>query len=272
MHVEENINQILMMKSFLEAVPDLYRALEPARSELLVKARDNCHPEITCGVLDKILGTIEPDVTYMKSPLDLRNQRTFAVKSGISDMLDVSRQTYKELTEEIHRHVDRVNGMYRLWSWIYNQHNMLKYLGAEAYNVKICLKFDNARKYWFRLNASDFEGGRLPEVFINTIRKKGKIECQTLDLVKLNLRLSDTSNEVVIRSDSVVHDVVEDLRQLAPRLFVVSESVAIVDMMSSFGQLATTRDYVKPVMNVALALKSARHPIIDKVKTHTPPR
>lgn len=46
----------------------------------------------------------------MKTPLDLRNQRTFAVKSGINGMLDVARQTYKELTEEIHQHVDELNG------------------------------------------------------------------------------------------------------------------------------------------------------------------
>lgn len=61
-------------------------------------------------MLNNICRVIEPDVTYTKSPLDLRNQRTFAVMSGISGMLDVARQTYKELTEEIHQHVDEING------------------------------------------------------------------------------------------------------------------------------------------------------------------
>lgn len=99
-----------MVKSFLEAIPELYAALQPATSALLMKIRDLCRPEIRRRTLDKIRNIIEADVTYMKSALDLRNQRTFAVKAGISGMLDVARQTYKELTEEIHKHVDEVNG------------------------------------------------------------------------------------------------------------------------------------------------------------------
>ena len=109
-HVEAQLSQVLMVKGFLESVSELYSALGPANSDLLVKIRELCSPEITTPVLMNIRRIIEPDVTYMKSPLDLRNQRTFAVKAGISGMLDVARQTYKELTEEIHRHVDEING------------------------------------------------------------------------------------------------------------------------------------------------------------------
>lgn len=97
------------------------------------------------------------------------------------------------------------------------------------------------------------------------MRKKDKIECQTLSLVKLNLRLSDTSNEVVIRSDAVVQALLKELRHDAPHLFRVCESVALVDMISSFAQLATTQDYVRPEIGTTLALKSARHPVLDKV-------
>ena len=108
--VEEQINQVLMIKSFLESIPELHTALGPATSVLLVKIRELCRPEITSRSLNKIRQTIEADVTYMKSALDLRNQRTFAVKAGINGMLDVARQTYKELTEEIHKHVEALNG------------------------------------------------------------------------------------------------------------------------------------------------------------------
>lgn len=92
------------------------------------------------------------------------------------------------------------------------------------------------------------------------------MECQTLDLVKLNVRLSDTSNEVVIRSDAVIQGLMRDLRQASPQLFRVCESVALVDMISSFVQLATTRDYVRPEITDTLALKSARHPVLDRVR------
>ncbi|KAM0203013.1 hypothetical protein ACHAPI_001183 [Fusarium lateritium] len=241
--VEEQINQVLMIKSFLESIPELYTALGPATSVLLVKIRELCRPEITSQSLNKIRQTIEPDVTYMKSALDLRNQRTFAVKAGINGMLDVARQTYKELTEEIHKHLEALN---------------------EIHKIEASLRYDNGRKYWLRLRAADFDDRPIPELLINVVRKKDMIECQTLDLVKLNLRLSDTSNEVIIRSDSVVQDLLKELRHDVPHLFRVCESVALIDMISSFTQLATTRDYVRPDISSTLALKAARHPVLDK--------
>ncbi|RGP76984.1 DNA mismatch repair msh4 [Fusarium longipes] len=227
--IEEQINQVLMVKSFLEAIPELYTALGPATCDLLTKIRGRCCPEITSPTLGKIRQTIEADVTYMKSALDLRNQRTFAVKAGINGMLDVARQTYKELTEEIHLHVDELN---------------------EIHKVNATLRYDNGH------------------ILINVVRKKDKIECQTLDLVKLNLRLSDTSNEVVIRSDSVVQELLTELRNDVPYLFQVCESVALIDMISSFAQLATTKDYVRPDISSTLALKAARHPVLDKYCFH----
>ncbi|RSL42649.1 hypothetical protein CEP53_012072 [Fusarium sp. AF-6] len=219
--IEEQINHVLLLKSFLEAVSELYIALEPATCNLLVKVRDLCRPELTNRGLDKIRHIIEPDVAYMKSALDLWNQRTFAVKTGINGMLDVARQTYKEQTEEIHKHLDH-------------------------------------------LIAADFEDRPLPEEFINVMRKKDKIECQTLALIKLNVRIADAANEVVVRSDKVVQDLISDLHQEVPHLFKLCESIALVDMVSSFGQLATTRDYVRPEIGAAMALHGARHPVLDK--------
>ncbi|KAF5614006.1 DNA mismatch repair MSH4 [Fusarium tjaetaba] len=246
--VEEQINQVLMIKSFLESIPELHTALGPANSVLLTKVRELCRPQITSHSLNTIRQTIEADVTYMKSALDLRNQRTFAVKAGINGMLDVARQTYKELTEDIHQHIDALN---------------------EAHGLDANLRYDNGRKYWLRLRAADFDDRPLPDLLINVVRKKDKIECQTLDLVKLNLRLSDTSNEVVIRSDKVIQDLLKELRSDIPHLFRVCESVALVDMITSFAQLATTRNYVKPDLSTTLALKAARHPVLDKTMNGT---
>lgn len=77
---------------------------------LLAKIRDLCDRDISGRILLDIRKVIEPGVAYAKSPLDLRNQRTFAVKTCSSGMLDVARQIYKGLAEEIHQHVDEING------------------------------------------------------------------------------------------------------------------------------------------------------------------
>lgn len=97
------------------------------------------------------------------------------------------------------------------------------------------------------------------------MHKKDAIECQTLKLVKLNVRLADASNEIVLRSDGIIRDLITELRTMSHQLYRVSESIALVDMMSSFSDLATIRDYVRPDITDKIALKSARHPILDRV-------
>lgn len=127
------------------------------------------------------------------------------------------------------------------------------------------LKFDNRRMYWLQIPTAGLDLEKASEFFINIIWKKNHIECQTLDLVKSNRRLSDISDEVMLRSDQVVLELVQNLRKEVSPMFRVCESIALLDMIASFGQVTTTRDYVRPLIEETLALKSARHPILDKV-------
>lgn len=55
-------------------------------------------------ILELINGVINEDTTFARQPLELRNQRTYAVKSGVNGLLDVARTTYKEATEDAYQH------------------------------------------------------------------------------------------------------------------------------------------------------------------------
>lgn len=66
-------------------------------------------------------------------------------------------------------------------------------------------------------------------------------------------------------SDKVVQELLDAIRVHVPNLFRVCESVALLDMIAAFGQAATTRDYIRPEISDALALKGARHPICERV-------
>jgi DNA mismatch repair protein MSH4 len=74
------INHVLMIKNFVLAVPTLHQALSLASANLLRRVHENCRPELIQPVVDLIANVINDDVRYVKSPLDLRHQRTFAVK------------------------------------------------------------------------------------------------------------------------------------------------------------------------------------------------
>lgn len=243
---EKAINDVLLIKNFVTAVPALFQSLSSARCTLLLKIRNHCRPGITNPVRERIAEDIDKDVTFASKPLDLRNQRIYAVKAGVHGLLDVARTTYKEATEDLHQHVDAVNAE----------------LGLAA-----DLKFENKRKYWLRFRCSDFENGLIPSILINCIRKKDFLECQTLQMVKLNQRMTDSVDEAIMQSDKVVQQLLDSLRTTIPDLFRVCESIALLDMLASFGQVVTTKDYVRPELKNTLALKAARHPILDAVST-----
>lgn len=87
-----------------------------------------CAPEKVASVQALIDDTINPDIAYQKQPLDLRNQRTYAVKasriwqhmkkasaltntqSGVNGLLDVARQTYKEANADAYQLVTELGG------------------------------------------------------------------------------------------------------------------------------------------------------------------
>jgi len=128
-------------------------------------------------------------------------------------------------------------------------------------------RFENGRRYFLRLSESNFDDRSLPDIFINRYKKKGYIECQTLDLMKLNQRIEDSHQEVVLMSDKTIQDLIDNVRGEISILFRVCESLAMLDMIAAFAHLASDNqyEYVKPEITDCIAIKSGRHPVREKV-------
>ena len=107
---EQAINQIIMLKQFVNSVSPVFEALTGAASAMLDNIRELCAPENMAPVQELIDRVINEDTTYARQPLELRNQRTYAVKSGVNGLLDVARTTYKEATEDAFQHATDLSG------------------------------------------------------------------------------------------------------------------------------------------------------------------
>lgn len=128
---ESAINDVVLIKTFLDAIPNVYQALESAQADLLCQIREICGPDLTKPVRDMIAEVIQDDIALMKSPLDMRNARIFAIKVGlelisllsgardsnprcaqprIDGLLDVARYVYKNVTQDIHAYVAKLSG------------------------------------------------------------------------------------------------------------------------------------------------------------------
>jgi len=102
---------------------------------------------------------------------------------------------------------------------------------AEKYEMQVATRYDNSRRYYLRVSESDFDGRTIPDILINRFRKKGFIECQTLDLVKLNQRIEDSHQEVVLMSDKTIQDLLDNVRGEIPSLFRISDGISLNNLM-----------------------------------------
>lgn len=242
---EQSVNNVIMLKQFAMLIQPVFEALTGARSMMLQEIRNLCSAENIDPVRELITDALNEDTAYAKQPLDLRNQRTYAVRSGVNGLLDVARQTYKEAMTDALQHIIDL---------------------AEEHNLPLQTKFDNPRQFYVRLRAEELEARDLPAVFINIFRKKDNIECQTLELLKRNQKIADAHTEVILMSDKTVQALIADVRQHMGSLFRICEGVAMLDMLASFAHLVSTQDYVRPQLSDTLAIRAGRHPIREKIQ------
>ncbi|KAJ5390917.1 uncharacterized protein N7496_001985 [Penicillium cataractarum] len=241
-YIEQSVNHVIMLKTYVSAIKKVYQALGAAQSEILATIRELCHPAGHRAVEEMIEKTLNENITYQSKPLDLRNQRIYCVKAGVSSLLDVARQTYKEANADAAELVSKLE---------------------ETFDLSLDLKYDTARQYYICIPTGHPEP--LPEIFINVYRKKNRIECQTLDLVKLNQKITDAHNEVISMSDQTVQGLLHDVCTEVAGLFRISEAIAMLDMLSAFAQLATSHDYIRPELMATLTIKAGRHPIRERI-------
>ena len=127
------------------------------------------------------------------------------------------------------------------------------------------LKFESARQYYLRISASEIAHRPLPKAFVNVYRRKSVVECQTIELIKLNQKIIDAHNEVINMSNQSIQDLISDIRSDISGLFRISESIALLDMLSAFAYLVTIQDYTRPELTETLAIKAGRHPVREKL-------
>ena len=91
------------------------------------------------------------------------------------------------------------------------------------------------------------------------------IECQTLDLLKINQKIVDSHHEVLQLSDSTVQELIHNVRAEIAPLFKISDAIALLDVMASFAHVNTNQDYCRPEIARAMAVRQGRHPILEKI-------
>lgn len=237
----QKINTVILIKQAVVTALEIGNHLEDANCSLLKQIRDICKDEGLLEVKGCIDDYINEDCNWASGALDINNQRIYAVKAGKNGLLDVSRQVYKFVVDEVLSITEKL---------------------SEEYGMGIEQSYNSRRGFHLKIrNYQDLEV--IPEIFINCQKKKKHLECTTLDIIKCNARLDDTVSEIVMISDQVIQNLLGEITAHIPCLFMISEALAILDLIQCFTNNASKNKYTCPEISDMLTLKASRHPVIE---------
>ncbi|GBC10105.1 hypothetical protein RclHR1_09340004 [Rhizophagus clarus] len=247
-HAEQSINNVIILKHTLNLIKLLKESFTGVQNSLL----DAIYSLLTDLRLEsfeeRINDVINEDITYAKSPLALRNQRCYAVKAGFNGLLDVARQTYKETVDDLNEMIDQ----YR-----------------EQYQLPIKTQFSSAAGFYLSINIDQLEDKQLPLTFINVKKKRKILTFTTLEVMKKNIKISDSLTEVYLMSDKTIEDLISEIRSGICVLYKASESIAMLDMLTSFAHQCTVSNHVRPEFTDTLAIRAGRNPMRENLYVDT---
>ncbi|CAG8516129.1 2820_t:CDS:10, partial [Racocetra persica] len=238
-HAEQSINNVIMLKHTLKLIEKLREALSGCKNLLCAIHKFLSDPRLTM-LEERINEVINEDITYQKSSLGLRNQRCYAVKTL------ATRQTYKETVNDIYKKVEQYN---------------------KQYDIPLKIQFSPTTGFYLSISVEHLGERQLPLVFINVSKKKKTLTFTTLELMKKNTKINDSLTEVYLMSDKTIEDLILEIRGSIAVFYKASESIAMLDMLTSFAHQCTVSNYVRPEFTDTLAIKDGRHPMREFLYT-----
>ncbi|XP_065192315.1 mutS protein homolog 4-like isoform X2 [Sycon ciliatum] len=289
---EMRIAAVIYLKHTLELVEPLRSALEQCANPLFRAYHKTLEDKRFTLLLERIQEVIHDSTHYQKGSLNMRTQKCFAIKPRINGLLDVARRTYTEI-------VDDIAGLITQLAEKYNLPLRTGYNATRSFFIQMpalpgLLSAASARSSTASVRTATAtamatstgtatgaatarstpsnrsETGGLPAEFIKVVRSKATISFTTNDLIKLNDRVRESLHEIYLMTNVALNELLTFVREHISCLYNLSECVSMADMLVSFSHACTLSDYVRPEFTNTLALKQARHPILDKISNEPP--
>ncbi|KAL2257472.1 hypothetical protein VTK26DRAFT_130 [Humicola hyalothermophila] len=276
---ERDLNHILIIKAYLEGIQGLQQTLEAAActSALCKWALERFKPDNTAPIIALLNSAIEEDAIYSKAPIDIRNNRLWAIKAEPNSVLEQARLLYRERTNEMHEYVQGLNRTFeermgnapelRLGN---DNHYYLRFQWPDVERevsrglTTMGAEKSNRAQHWRQRFIAGVE-------IVNGVRRKKHYDCQTMELIQKSSQIQHQADIVTAQSDKYVAELKKSLAEFAESLRDLNEATAVLDMLCSFAHLATTQNYVQPLISDNLILKGARHPIVEVRKENFVP-
>ena len=242
---DQNINTILLLKTALIASIEIGNTLDISEAILMKQMREIFKHENLLAAVMLIEKYINSETGPARRRLDLAHQKANAVKNGINGLLDVSRSVRETILGQVEEYVENL---------------ATKNLLAMDY------RFENTRGFYLRIKLSNGAVPFcLPDEFVNRIVKKNVMECTTISLLQQGARMNDIVGEINNLSTIIIEELFERCREYVPIFLMMSEAIAILDMLCSFADFINMqkRSYVCPEFGNYTHICQSRHPILE---------
>jgi DNA mismatch repair protein MSH4 len=211
---------------------------------LLLALRDTLRHDSLQQMQQRVDSIMLPSTEYTPSASQMRHQECFALRSGLSAMLDVARETFHQVVGDIYK---------------------LPEVYARMLKVDVRIQHSNARGYYLSMPMVLQEG--LPDCFIQCVVNKKSISCTTQELVSLSDRADEALQTALFVTNDLIEELLNGVRENIDYLFSYADSIALLDMLCSFCDLVAmapnSQPFVRPtlVKTGDLRLIQLRHPI-----------
>ncbi|XP_021500130.2 mutS protein homolog 4 [Meriones unguiculatus] len=248
---ESKITNLIYLKHTLELVDPLKVTLKNCSTPLLRAYYGSLEDNRFALILEKIKTVINDDARYMKGCLNMRTQKCYAVRSNISEFLDIARRTYTEIVDDIAGMISQL---------------------AEKYSLPLRTSFSSARGFFIQMttDCAGLSAEQLPSEFIKIAKVKNSYSFTSADLIKMNERCQESLREIYHMTYMIVCKLLSEIYEYIHCLYKLSDTVSMLDMLLSFAHACTLSDYVRPEFTDTLAIKQGWHPILEKISAEKP--
>ncbi|CAE6506204.1 unnamed protein product [Rhizoctonia solani] len=247
------VEQIMRLRNVVRSLPEVVRALQGCRSNLLRMIADMLDDERVKSIDEMVSQGLNDDALSaggggsFGASFGAVTKKVYAVRANHNRLLDVARETYRE----------NVTDIIELQGELSKEHDL-----------PISMQWQN-NGFIFVLKKADVPPGTksLPGPFINaSMQKNGKWTFSHLELKKRNTRLRDSLDEALLLSDQIVKALVERILEDIGVLYKASEAIGLLDMLWSFAHTSILHNYTRPEFTGTLAIKAGRHPVLETVQ------
>ncbi|XP_075917787.1 mutS protein homolog 4-like [Petromyzon marinus] len=243
---ESKINYAIHLKHVLELVSPLQRALSPCKTPLLTAYQSSLLDCRFPAILAKLRTVLTDDLPFRKGNLlSARTRRCHVVRPGLNGFLDLARRILSEAVGDIEGTIKQL---------------------SEIHNLPMSMSYSAVRGFYIQTSAHSLQPEqRLPEVFIKVSKRGNLLSYTTMDLMRLNCRSQEAVEEIYLMSNVVLSKLFAEIREDIVCLYKLADAVSMVDMLLAFAHRTTLTKSVRPEFSDTLALKGARHPILERV-------